>query len=157
MRREVTTLQRGDEVVFFIDNHGWGKKYAQIGRVWAVYVNSRKIDIHWLNGYKDQHDEVPFKDVVAAANKSGTFFHFGSVVGRSDILTDKGKSEWFDKKAEELWESLTDVPMNPETEQIEESWQHFPEGTDREKIWKWFDEIYSGGVAELLNGGKNDE
>lgn len=150
MRREITNLQRGDEVVFFLDDE---RKFAYTGHVWAVYPNSRKVCIHWLCGYKDQYDDAPFENVVAAANPEGVFFHFGGVVGRSDILTEDGKSSYFDEKAKELWRSLEDVPMNQETEEMEADWQHFPKGTHREKIWHWFDELYSGGVAGLLNGG----
>lgn len=55
-----------------------------------------------------------------------------------------------DKEIEELWELFEDVPMNPETEQIENSFMEFPVGTDREEIWHWFDEQYSKGVHYLL-------
>lgn len=40
--------------------------------------------------------------------------------------------------------------MNPETEQIESDFLHFPSGTDKEDIWHWFDERWPGGVYELL-------
>lgn len=55
-----------------------------------------------------------------------------------------------DKEIEELWELFEDVPMNPETEQIENSFMEFPVGTDREEIWHWFDEQHSKGVHYLL-------
>lgn len=57
-----------------------------------------------------------------------------------------------DEKLEALWKKFDDVPMNPETECIEEDFLHFPHGTDREDIWKWFDERHSRGVAYLLYG-----
>lgn len=53
-------------------------------------------------------------------------------------------------QAKHLWESLEDVPMNPETECIEEKWQEFPAGTHREEIWHWFEEKYNVSVAEDL-------
>lgn len=55
-----------------------------------------------------------------------------------------------DKRLEELWDQLTDIPMNPETECIEADFIHFPARTHREEIWHWFDEKYSKGVYALL-------
>ena len=58
-----------------------------------------------------------------------------------------------DKQLESLWEQFADVPMNPDTECLEEEFIHFPEGTHREEVWHWFDERHSKGVAYLLYGG----
>ena len=55
-----------------------------------------------------------------------------------------------DAQLEELWSQFEDVPMDPETERIEEDFYCFPHGTPREEIWHWFDERYSGGVYSLL-------
>ncbi len=59
-----------------------------------------------------------------------------------------------DAELERLWNELEDVPMNPETEEIETAFLHFPAGTNREKIWEWFDERYSRGVAKLMHVGE---
>ncbi len=58
--------------------------------------------------------------------------------------------ETVDKVLEELWAQLEDVPMNPDTECIEEPFMDFPAGTFREDIWHWFDERYSRGVYYLM-------
>ena len=55
-----------------------------------------------------------------------------------------------DRVLEMMWNDLEDVPMNPETECIEEDYYCFPAGTNREEIWHWFDERYSRGVVHLL-------
>ena len=55
-----------------------------------------------------------------------------------------------DKAMEDLWNELTDVPMNPETEKMDAPFLSFPIGTDREDIWHWFDERHSRGVSFLL-------
>lgn len=55
-----------------------------------------------------------------------------------------------DRELEELWAEFEDVPMDPETECMEEPFLHFPAGTHREEIWHWFDERYSMGVHHLL-------
>lgn len=57
-----------------------------------------------------------------------------------------------DKILEDLWAEFGDVPMNPETECMEQSFLGFPAGTHREDIWHWFDERHSKGVAYLLYG-----
>lgn len=53
---------------------------------------------------------------------------------------------------EGLWKDFSDVPMCPDTECIEADFLHFPAGTHREEIWKWFDLRYSRGVGYLLYG-----
>lgn len=54
------------------------------------------------------------------------------------------------KKALELWAEFGDVPMNLETECIEDDWHGFPAGTNREEIWHWFEEKFDVSVAEDL-------
>jgi len=61
-----------------------------------------------------------------------------------------------DKVLEELWAQLEDVPVNPETECIEEQFLFWAPGTNREEIWRWFDQRYSNGVAHLLYYGQED-
>lgn len=70
-----------------------------------------------------------------------------------DALTDIDTLTERDAHLEELWAGLEDVPMNPDTEKTEADFYHFPAGTDREDIWRWFDERHSKGVAYLLYGG----
>lgn len=55
-----------------------------------------------------------------------------------------------DAAVEELWDNLTDVPIDPETEELDEPYYIWPKGTDKEDIWHWFDEHHSKGVAYLL-------
>lgn len=55
-----------------------------------------------------------------------------------------------DEELEELWEQFGDVPMNPETECIEEQFMGWGSGTHREEIWHWFDRRHSKGIAYLL-------
>lgn len=57
-----------------------------------------------------------------------------------------------DAELEKIWEIFGDVAINDDEEILEE-FLGFQEGTNRFEIWKWFDERYSSGVAELVNGG----
>lgn len=45
-----------------------------------------------------------------------------------------------DAVLEALWKQLDDVPMNPETEELEAAFLHFPAGTNRLEVWHWFDD-----------------
>lgn len=49
-----------------------------------------------------------------------------------------------------LWHEFGDVPMNPDTEEIEEAWRNFPSGTHREDIWNWFEEEFNIRVYDLM-------
>lgn len=57
-----------------------------------------------------------------------------------------------DEELEELWAELEDVPIDPDTEKLEDDWFIFPHGTGKEEIWRWFDERHSKGAAYLLYG-----
>lgn len=70
-----------------------------------------------------------------------------------DGLNDVDTLQDRDNDLKELWEMFGDVPMNPETECMEEAFLGFPAGTHREEIWHWFDERYSKGVYALMYGG----
>ena len=54
-----------------------------------------------------------------------------------------------------LWEEFGEIPMDPETECIEQSWHGFPSGSHREKIWHWFEETFQISVAEALMYANN--
>lgn len=54
------------------------------------------------------------------------------------------------ERAKQLWEELRNVPINTETECIEETWKDFPKGTHRETIWRWFEEKFDVNVAKDL-------
>lgn len=62
------------------------------------------------------------------------------------------EKEYTDTELEELWQAFGDIPMNPETEVMADDFLHFPKGTHREDIWKWFDQKHSKGIHFLLYG-----
>lgn len=58
-----------------------------------------------------------------------------------------------DKRLEELWDELTDVPVAEDTDMrtvLDEDWYGFAKGTDVEDIWRLFDERHSKGVYWLM-------
>lgn len=61
--------------------------------------------------------------------------------------------EYPDYKLEKLWDDLEDVPFDENNEGefiLSEKWRHFPKGTEREDIWRFFDEQHSQGVVWLM-------
>lgn len=67
-----------------------------------------------------------------------------------DALTEIDTLRDRDEELEELWQQFADVPMNPETECLEEPFLGWGKGIHREEIWHWFDKRHSKGVAYLL-------
>lgn len=71
-----------------------------------------------------------------------------------EMIKSRGLEEnfinWKHVYIKDLWEEFGEVPMNPETEEIEESWKNFLPGTHREDIWHWFEEQFGINVAELM-------
>lgn len=57
---------------------------------------------------------------------------------------------WKEAYVKDLWEEFGDIPMNPDTEEIEEPWKHFLPGTHREDIWHWFEDQFNVSVAKLM-------
>lgn len=53
-----------------------------------------------------------------------------------------------DEALERLWEEFG-TPVD-DKECLEEPFLHFPKGTHREKVWHWFDDRHSKGVAWLM-------
>jgi hypothetical protein len=51
-----------------------------------------------------------------------------------------------------LWLDFGDIPMNPDTECIEEEWNGFAAGWHRTSICDWFEESYGISVAKDLMG-----
>ena len=70
-----------------------------------------------------------------------------------ESMLSKESPEERDRHLESLWKELEDVPMNPKVETIEAPFYIFSAGTNREEIWRWFDQHYSSGVAYLLHSG----
>ena len=50
-----------------------------------------------------------------------------------------------------LWKKLGDIPTNDDDE-IEEAFLNFPSGTNRFKIWQWFEVSFDISIAQDLMG-----
>lgn len=70
------------------------------------------------------------------------------------INNNKKMKKIWDKFVEKLWDEFADVPINPETECIEEEFFYMKKGTPREDILHWFDEHHSKGIRYLMKRSK---
>ena len=82
------------------------------------------------------HSTIPYSDYCTIMDG---LYDIETLLDRDEVL-------------EELWEQFGDIPMNPETECIEEKFMGWGPGIHREEIWYWFDERHSKAVAYLLYG-----
>lgn len=87
-----------------------------------------------INIINELHRVIPYNDYCTVMD------------GLQDIETLQDR----DEELEELWEQLEDVPINSETERLDEPFMGWPVGTEREEIWHWFDHRHSKGIAYLL-------
>ena len=59
-------------------------------------------------------------------------------------------------RVKDLWSSLADVSIDPETECLTHPWSDFCVGTHREEIWHWFELEFNVSVAEQLLGHEDE-
>lgn len=67
-----------------------------------------------------------------------------------EIFEEISKSISLNEYVSNLWKEFGEVPVNPETGEIESEWHGFLIGTHREDIWHWFEEQFSISVAKLM-------
>ena len=94
-----------------------------------------------VDALNELHGSIPYKDYCTIMD------------GLQEIETLRDR----DEELEELWEKFADVPMNPETECIEEPFMGWGAGIHREEIWHWFDQRHSKGVVYLLYHTESSE
>lgn len=124
-----------------------------IGRYYEISsILGEWICVEIDGGYEDytSHNDAYFVDTQKDAGTK--FVEFCNKLG-FDVTIVKQQSTVTvrDEAIKNMWDELEDIPMNPETECIEEDFYQFPAGTNRKEIWHWFDEQHSKGVNALLN------
>ena len=97
--------------------------------------------------YNEEENVIPLSEAIIAQTEKLSCGYDYELIFIDNCSTDGTRA-----KLEQLWGEFADVPMNPETEEMEEPFLHFPVGTNREEIWHWFDERHSKGVVYLLYG-----
>lgn len=86
MNRKCTSLKRNEQVVFLIHSDIYNRKIPMDGSVISVNESTRKVDISWLEGYKDRHDSISYEDMLAVYNPEGEMMKFENISGKSDLL-----------------------------------------------------------------------
>lgn len=104
----------------------------------AIWINNQVID-----GYQFPRFDARIEDCLKLES---------TYIDSYEVKGEKKMAKASFEKAKEAWEEFGDVPMNPETECIEEEWNSFPAGTHREEIWHWFEESFDCKVADLMYG-----
>ncbi len=99
--------------------------------------------------------DLGLEPMYAWTEKYGTNYSWTVVETPDNPLTIPQRSD-IDRQLENLWQQFGDIPMDPETECIEEPFLDFPAGTFREEVWHWFDERYSKGIYNLMYQGGED-
>ncbi|GAA6313881.1 hypothetical protein F290043J8_19070 [Mediterraneibacter gnavus] len=71
-------------------------------------------------------------------------------------IVDRGMNDSYEYRRaqyiKDLWLDFGNVPMNPNTECIEEEWNGFAAGWHRTSICDWFEESYGVSVVKDLMG-----
>lgn len=143
--------------------------YANIHSILTAW-NLKDLRSHYLFGFRESG--VDSEQMILAAQREYRAIymltlepclgeieeiHFSlSKLGKGEkpeVSTDM-LSKLSDQEVRGLWHRLEDIPMNPETEEMEAVFIGFPAGTKRQDIWEWFDTHYSEGVAALLYRGE---
>ena len=97
-------------------------------------------------------DNIDDEDIADYLSDQTGFCHFGFDVVETDQEATARTRSYTDEELENLWLQFGNIPMDPESETMEDSFLDFLAGTHREDIWHWFDERYSKGVYALLYG-----
>ena len=99
---------------------------------------------------------IPLTHIASAAH-SGLFFQdadgqgYYTKSGSSVVYRDRANTVMGNLNVRELWYSLEDVIINPDTECLEQPWGIFPVGTFREDIWHWFESEFGVSIGKLMN------
>lgn len=54
----------------------------------------------------------------------------------------------YDNTLDKMWEQLGDIPVNENGTIIEEKFYNWDKGTEKEKIWHWFDDRLIEGIGK---------
>ena len=152
---------RNGSVRFVKDSNMEHGTVCQIGEDWFYFgcLKAEELD-------PDEYiTEMPEDDVAALVfdaleqiRNDGAFddeyAYYEAYLTERRVTSNMDTLQKRDAELERLWAEFEDVPMNPETEEIEAPFLCFPAGTNREEVWEWFDERHSRGVAKLMLVGE---
>lgn len=92
----------------------------------------------------DDTDTQWFKDRVHGEH---FLFYTGDQYSVIQFCPDCEKKLDYMRWIKDLWAAFGDIPMNPDTECLEEYFLGFPAGTSRYDIWAWFKKTFNISVV----------
>lgn len=134
---EIRNSYVDDDNICYID--AWESSNDNEEGAIIAYVDMNTGKVIYVNplAMKDNYAQSIINETIADAKK----------IHESDDSLPTKTSINFVKR---LWWMFGYVPMDPETENLEEDWLLFPKGTNREEIWSWFEEEFDVSVATDL-------
>jgi hypothetical protein len=94
-------------------------------------------------------------DLMLTVRLDELFEIFKEASEAAQELKDSMPQEYTDAEFEKRWDELADIPFDeadsPSGLILSQKWWVFPKGTDRDDVWKHFDENHSKGIGYLLN------
>ena len=85
-KEKCSNLKPGDQLAFMIKDVDTSREHAYYGTVTFVNVTAKKVDVCYLEGYKNRNDFIPFKDIVAKYDESGEDMRIGGCICGNSIL-----------------------------------------------------------------------
>ena len=68
-------------------------------------------------------------------------------VGSATVVSSDTKQVMGTIDVESLWKEFRGISLNPETNCLEETWNRFKEGTNREDIGHWFEDEFGTNIV----------
>jgi len=130
----------------------WEKNRGFGGEIWPCYAEFLNVEYQEM---KNREKAAVEKGDVVSKTQLERIKSALLLDDYTDVLEALNEIQAPDEKDAavlEVWNAFADVPMDPETEEMEIPFLHFPAHTARETIWRWFDANYSKGVHALLYG-----
>jgi len=84
--RKCTSLQPDEQVVFNVHSDIFKRKIPMNGSVVFVDKNKRTVNVSWLEGYREHHNDISFDDMLAVHNPAASVVRFENISGKSDLL-----------------------------------------------------------------------
>lgn len=114
-------------------------------------INSKIRQIIEGGNYISKHYYEPTSDFQKRMKDNE--YHY-NIATADNILHFTSKKETYEIPAKEfewrmLWDKLSNVPVN-EDDELEESFEHFEAGTDKEDVWRWFEWFFDISLGKEL-------
>jgi len=112
------------------------------------YVTEFAEDVTALGAFPD--GRVPSQDETNAMYTATREAYSIWQMNKGAIMSPQDVKDF--KQVMALWDTLGNIPIGMKSETIQLPFLHFPEGTPRDTVWRWFEEAVGVSVALLQRG-----